>query len=240
AAIISSHSEIHNILAFPALVDKELVGQVVLINSSLPYTQTDLNFVERLATLYAIAILHQRTEDKIRKLAYHDQLTGLPNRALFYDRYTVALAGAKRYQKKIALMMLDIDNFKSINDTYGHDAGDEILKIISGLLISVLRKTDTVTRIGGDEFVIMITDLTELENISVVAQKILEAIRKPFMFRDHEIRITVSIGISSYPEDGEKVEKLMKCADIAMYRIKATGRDNYARYVPGIETQMLT
>jgi diguanylate cyclase (GGDEF)-like protein len=94
-------------------------------------------------------------------------------------------------------------------------------------------------RLGGDEFVIMITDLVELENIVKVAQKVLEATRKPFMVHDHDVRITASIGISIYPEDGEDVEMLLKCADIAMYHIKATGRDNFTRYVPGMETEVL-
>jgi diguanylate cyclase (GGDEF)-like protein len=218
----------------PALIGTELVGQVALANSTRSYNQQDLGFVERLAKLYAIAIHHQRTEDKIRKLAYHDPLTGLPNRVLFNDRYTIALAGAKRYHKKIGLMVLDIDHFKNINDTLGHDAGDEVLKNFSGTLLRILRKTDTVMRSGGDEFVIMMTDAVEPESIATVAQRVLEATRKPFMFHDHEFRITASIGISSYPEDGEDVDMLLKYADIAMYHIKETGRDNYTRYVPGM------
>jgi len=224
----------------PALIGTELVGQVVLANSTRSYNQHDLKFVERLATLYAIAIKHQRTEDKILKLAYHDLLTGLPNRALFNDRFTVALAGAKRYHKKIGLMVLDIDHFKNINDTLGHDAGDEVLKDFSGKLLNILRKTDTVMRSGGDEFVIMITDLVELEHIPYVAQRVLEAIRKPFMFQHHEVRIATSIGISSYPEDGEEIEMILKHADIAMYHVKESGGDNYARYVPGMERHRLS
>ncbi len=225
---------IHNFLSTPALIGTELVGQVALANSNRGYNQQDLGFVERLATLYAIAIQHQRTEDKIRKLAYHDPLTGLPNRVLFNDRYTMALAGAKRYHKKIGLMVLDIDRFKNINDTLGHAAGDDVLRDFSSRLLSILRQTDTVMRSGGDEFVIMMTDVVEPESITNVAQKVLEATRKPFMFHDHEVRITASIGISGYPEDGEDIEMLLKCADIAMYRIKETGRDNYTRYVAGM------
>jgi diguanylate cyclase (GGDEF)-like protein len=136
-------------------------------------------------------------------------------------------------------MVLDIDHFKNINDTLGHAAGDEVLKEFSGILLNLLRKTDTVMRLGGDEFVIMVTDAVELEHIANVAQRILEAIRKPFMFHDREIRITTSIGISSYPKDGEEVEILLKYADIAMYHTKETVRDNYTRYVPGMETQVL-
>ncbi len=232
-------SPIHNFLSAPALIGTELVGQVVLANSNRDYDQQDLKFIERLDTLYAIAIQHQRTEDKIRKLAYHDLLTGLPNRALFNDRYTIALAGAKRYHKNISLMVLDIDHFKNINDTLGHGAGDEVLKDFSSRMLSILRKTDTVTRIGGDEFVIMIPDVVETGQVANVAQKVLEATRKPFMYHDHEVRITASIGISSYPENGEDVEMLLKYADIAMYHIKETGRDSFASYIPGMETQVL-
>jgi diguanylate cyclase (GGDEF)-like protein len=136
-------------------------------------------------------------------------------------------------------MVLDIDYFKNINDTLGHSAGDEVLKDFSGKLLGTLRKIDTVMRSGGDEFVIMITDAIELEHLNNVAQKILEATRKPFIFHDHEVRITPSIGISIYPEDGEDLEMLLKYADIAMYHVKETGRDNYTRYVPGMETQAL-
>jgi diguanylate cyclase (GGDEF)-like protein/PAS domain S-box-containing protein len=224
---------IHNFISVPALIGTELVGQVALANSTCSYNQQDLEFVERLAALYAIAIKHQRTEDKIRKIAYHDLLTGLPNRALFYDRYAIALAGAKRNQKQIAIMVLDIDHFKNINDTLGHDAGDEVLKDFSNKLLSTLRKTDTVTRLGGDEFAIMLTDVGDTEHIDNVAQKVLEATRKSFLFHEHEVRITASIGISSYPEDGEDIEKLLKHADIAMYHKKDQGGNNYTYYVPG-------
>ena len=234
-----ANSSIHNFLSAPALIGTELVGQLVLANSNRDYNQQTLDFVERLATLFAIAIQHQRTEDKIRKLAYHDVLTGLPNRTLFNDRYSVTLAAAKRYNKKIALMVLDLDQFKKINDTLGHAAGDEVLKNFSAKLLALLRKTDTVMRLGGDEFVIMVTDLLVLEHVATVAKKVLAAVREPFMYHDHEVRITASIGISSYPENGEDLETLLKCADIAMYHVKATGRDNYSLYRPGMETPIV-
>ena len=130
-------------------------------------------------------------------------------------------------------MVLDIDDFKHINDTMGHSAGDEVLKDFSLTLMGILRKTDTIMRSGGDEFVIMVTDVVELENIATVAQKILTAIRKPFLYHEREVKITTSIGISSYPEDGDEVEMLLKHADIALYHIKAHGRDNFTRYEAG-------
>jgi diguanylate cyclase (GGDEF)-like protein/PAS domain S-box-containing protein len=228
---------IHNFLSAPALIGTELAGQVALANSSRSYLEQDMKFVERLTTLYAIAIQHHRTEDKIRKMAYHDPLTGLPNRALFNDRYTIALAGAKRYHTKLAIMVLDIDHFKNINDTLGHDAGDQVLKDFSRVILSNLRKADTLTRLGGDEFVIMITNVVEPEHIGLVAQRVIEALRKPFIFHDHEVNITTSIGISAFPEDSEDVETLLKRADIAMYVIKEKGGNNYTRYIPGMETQ---
>ncbi len=234
-----SGAPIYNFLSAPAMVGTELVGQVALANSTRSYNQQDLEFVERLATLYAIAIHHQRAEDKIRKMAYHDLLTGLPNRALFYDRYTIAHAGAKRFKTQIGFMMLDLDHFKNINDTLGHNAGDKMLKDFSNILLSIVRETDTVMRLGGDEFVIMLTDVVNPEQIAKVAQKILESARKPFIFNDQEVRTTTSIGISIFPEDGEEVDLLLKHADIALYQIKSTGRDNYIRYMPGMESETL-
>jgi len=239
ADTVHSPLPIHNFLSVPAMIGAELVGQVALANSTRDYNQRDLEMVQRLATLFAIAVQHQRTEDRIRKLAYHDPLTGLPNRTLFNDRYAMALAAAMRYQKKIGLVVLDIDHFKNVNDTLGHGAGDEILKDFSCRLISLMRKTDTVMRLGGDEFVIMVTEVVEPETTVTVARNILEAIRRPFMSRQHEVRITASIGISIYPDDGEDVETLLKYADMAMYHTKETGRDNYTRYVRGMRTKAL-
>lgn len=238
AGTVPDNISLNNFLSVPALIGAELVGQVVLANSTRSYNEQDLAFVKRLSTLFAIAIQHQRKDDKISKMAYYDPLTGLPNRALFNDRYKIAVAGANRYHKKIGLMVLDIDHFKNINDILGHSAGDEVLKDFSRTLTSLLRKSDTAMRLGGDEFVIMVTDVVEPENIASVAQKILESTRKPFVFHGREVSITTSIGISSYPEDGEDVETLLKCADRAMYHVKETGRNNYALYVPGMETRL--
>jgi diguanylate cyclase (GGDEF)-like protein/PAS domain S-box-containing protein len=229
---------IHNLLSAPALIGDELVGHVAVANSNRSYTQRDLELVERLATVYAIAVQRDRTEARIRRLAFHDPLTGLPNRALFDDRYSVALAGARRYHKKIGLMVIDIDHFKTINDALGHSAGDEVLKEFSRRLLGVLRKSDTATRLGGDEFVVMMLNVVKSEHIAKVAQKMIDAIRDPFTLRGQEVLITASVGISSYPEDAEDVETLLKCADAAMYRVKEAGRDSYAFCTPVAETQL--
>jgi diguanylate cyclase (GGDEF)-like protein/PAS domain S-box-containing protein len=167
--------------------------------------------------------------------ATHDILTGLPNRVLFNDHYILALAGAKRYHKKLALMVLDIDHFKEINDSQGHLYGDQLLKEFAKRLSGAVRKTDTVSRMGGDEFAILLTEVKEAESVANnLAQKILEKERKPFVFNKHEVRITASIGISNYPDDGEDIEMLIKYADTAMYQAKKEGRNNYLRYKPSM------
>jgi diguanylate cyclase (GGDEF)-like protein/PAS domain S-box-containing protein len=228
----AGHLPIKNFLSAPALIGKELVGQVALANSSRDYDERDLAFIERIATLYATALQRKRMEDIISQLAYHDPLTGLPNRNLFNDRSALALAHAKRYQERIALMVLDVDHFKEINDTLGHSAGDQLLRDFSNRLVSVLRKTDTVSRIGGDEFMVLLPEVVDAEDAVDVARKILEAIRRPFMFQERGVRITTSIGIATYPEDGENIEALLKYADTAMYQAKEAGRDNYHRGAP--------
>jgi len=174
----------------------------------------------------------KRAEETIKHLAYHDDLTGLPNRRLFNDRLTLALAHAQRSQQKLAVMLLDLDHFKEVNDTLGHSVGDQLLQVVSKRLASLLRKGDTVARMGGDEFMLLLPEIAGGEGAAEVAQKILEAFREPFILDDHEIHVTTSIGIALYPEDGEDGDTLMKNADIAMYRAKDGGRDSYQRWRP--------
>jgi diguanylate cyclase (GGDEF)-like protein/PAS domain S-box-containing protein len=169
--------------------------------------------------------------------ATHDFVTGLPNRTLFNDRYLLAAAGAKRYHKKLAILMLDIDHFKDINDVLGHPYGDRLLTEFGGRLSGIVRKTDTVSRIGGDEFALILTEVAETRNISDIAQKIVEKARKPFMLGNDEVRITVSIGVSNYPDDGEDIETLVKYADMAMYQAKNNGRNTYVRYEPNTSSR---
>ncbi len=179
----------------------------------------------------------KRAEETIKYMAYHDALTGLPNRRLFSDRLNLALAHACRNQQKLVVMLLDLDNFKDINDTLGHTVGDQLLQVVGQRLTSVLRKGDTVARLGGDEFMLLLPEVTQEEDAAGVAQKILEAIREPFVFGGHELHVATSIGIALYPDDGEDGDTLMKNADIAMYRAKDQGRDNYQRYTPATKTQ---
>ena len=196
----------------------------------------DGNILER-SLLYAIE--RKKAEVTIKKFAYHDSLTGLPSRTLFNDRFAMAIADSKRNDKNTALIMLDLDHFKDVNDTFGHDAGDDILKGVSSRLTSILRQTDTVCRMGGDEFALLISDASVKEMIEEVAQRILAAIGKPFSLHGVKAWISASLGIAIYPEDGENLEILFKHADTAMYEVKKVGRNNYLYYQPGMKSGSL-
>jgi diguanylate cyclase (GGDEF)-like protein/PAS domain S-box-containing protein len=179
----------------------------------------------------------KRTEDAMKQLAYHDVLTGLPNRALFNDRLGVALAHARRNHLSVAVMLLDLDHFKDVNDTLGHPVGDLLLQAVGERLTSLLRETDTVCRIGGDEFLVLLPAITRGNDGTKVADRLLGAIREPFHVGDAELRITTSLGIAMYPEDGDDADTLTRNADIAMYRAKQMGRDNYQRSNAGLEPE---
>jgi len=162
--------------------------------------------------------------------AYHDALTGLPNRVLFNDRAEQGMKKAKRNNTKLALFFIDLDHFKEINDSLGHMIGDEVLKVVTRRLAGIMRKEDTLARIGGDEFTIAMEGLNQVQDVSVLAQKILEVLDKPIMIEENEVHISSSIGISFYPEDGNNIYDLLKYADTAMYKAKDKGRNNFQLY----------
>ncbi|MBI2863142.1 MAG: PAS domain S-box protein [Chloroflexi bacterium] len=189
----------------------------------------------------AVAFLTDITERKqseeiIRQLAYRDPLTGLPNRALFNDRIGVALAQARRYRQKLAVSILDLDEFKRINDTLGHDVGDRVLKDAADRLTCLLRSSDTVARMGGDEFMMLFLGLAKPEQAAEVVERILSALRRPFVLDGRELLVTASIGIAVFPDDGEDAATLLKNADVAMYRTKEQGRNGYRRYEPAMRS----
>jgi len=175
----------------------------------------------------------RRLERELSDIATHDFLTGLPNRMLLQDRLNMALAAAGRNGTKLAIMMLDLDRFKVVNDTFGHSMGDKLLQAAGERLVGLVRKSDTVARVGGDEFLVLLPKVAGIEDTVKVAQKMLGAFRKPFALNDHKLRITTSVGIAVYPEDGENSEALLRNADIAMYWVKEQGRDNCASYSAG-------
>jgi diguanylate cyclase (GGDEF)-like protein/PAS domain S-box-containing protein len=172
----------------------------------------------------------KRAEEELAYMATHDSLTGLPNRTLFSDRLTMALTQARRSKKNLAVMLLDLDYFKDVNDTLGHSMGDQLLRAVGNRLGGLLRKGDTIARIGGDEFLLLLPELLQIEYATTLAQKILHVFREPFVFNDHQLHITTSIGIAIFPDDGDNADTLMKSADIAMYRAKNKGRDGFQRY----------
>ncbi len=172
----------------------------------------------------------KQAEEKIRQMAYHDSLTGLPNRKLFSDRLGIALVQAQRNRMEVGVAMLDLDNFKDVNDTLGHEGGDLLLKAAAERLSATLRKGDTVARVGGDEFVLIFPDQKGIEDVSRVAQKIVDGFRKPFLIDTHSLIVTTSIGLAVYPDDGIDEVGLLKNADSAMYQAKQEGRNRYKIY----------
>ncbi|HYC60740.1 MAG TPA: EAL domain-containing protein [Thermoanaerobaculia bacterium] len=167
----------------------------------------------------------KQTEKQLEYRAYYDSLTGLPNRLLFRDRLVNALAAAKRNRVGVAVMYLDVDHFKLVNDGLGHSFGDRLLADIARRLYEGLRASDTISRIGGDEFSILLPEVTGADGVAGVARKILESLTKPFRVDGHELFVTASLGISCYPNDGDDAETLLRCADAAMYRAKELGRN---------------
>jgi diguanylate cyclase (GGDEF)-like protein len=167
---------------------------------------------------------------RVEYLAYHDGLTALPNRSLFNKLLSQAISQARRYHRQLAVAFIDLDRFKQINDTLGHEAGDELLKEVANRLKACVRDSDTVARLGGDEFVVLLTELGDAQYAATVAQKIITSVAKPFNLLGQEFRVTASIGISTYPKDGLDEQTLTKNADIAMYQAKGDGKNNFQFY----------
>jgi diguanylate cyclase (GGDEF)-like protein/PAS domain S-box-containing protein len=198
------------------------------------------------APTHYVGIFHDITEIKrnqeaIQYQAHHDALTGLPNRTLFQDRLLMALNHAQRHQQKLAVLFLDLDNFKNVNDSLGHACGDLLLKEIADRLTQTVREEDSIARLGGDEFTVILaeTDTLEVEEVARIAQRIIDEINLPILLQEHELFVGASIGISIYPDDGSEPDVLTKCADMAMYRAKEHGRNNFQFFTPGLETKAL-
>lgn len=174
-------------------------------------------------------------EEHMQHMAQYDALTHLPNRALFNDRLQQAIAAAQRNKARLALMFIDLDKFKPVNDTYGHGIGDLLLKEVASRIQDCLRESDTAARMGGDEFVILLPVIEARQNARKVAEKILDVLNRPFEISGHTLQISSSIGIALYPEHGRSDKLLVKCADLAMYHAKQQGRNNVQIYQPGMQ-----
>ena len=201
--------------------------------------EEELGLIGKASRLAAIAIEQKQLTDKLAHQAHHDTLTGLPNRALFEERLQSAVAQARTRGWHAAVLFVDLDRFKQVNDTLGHPAGDALLQQVAQRLGNCLRKTDTLARMGGDEFTILLTELRDPQYSVKVAQKLLDALKTPIVVDGHELFVTASIGISTYPRDGRDAATLQRNADSAMYRAKEQGRNNFQVFLPEISASIL-
>jgi diguanylate cyclase (GGDEF)-like protein/PAS domain S-box-containing protein len=181
----------------------------------------------------------KRMEEEIRHMAQHDALTGLPNRRLFLDLLKVEIAQARRHRTKLAVLFLDLDRFKEINDTLGHETGDQLLKEVARRFRKTIRESDTVARIGGDEFNMVLSDIAVAEGVSEIAVKIVKSLADPVIIGGHELHISTSVGVSIFPDDSEEIETLLRYADIAMYHAKESGRNTFRFYNPSINIRSI-
>lgn len=243
-------SGIQSFLILPIFLSGKLEGVIALGHCRSPsYSQEDLLQVRQLADQVAVALSNTRMVEQIHSLAYYDGLTHLPNRQLFKERLGQVLPYAKRYNRLAAVLFLDLDGFKRINDTLGHDLGDRLLHDTGERLVHCLRKTDSLSRIsaedhilsrmGGDEFTLLLPDIGHIQDAAKVAQRILGAFSEPFMLGTQEVYITASLGITICPSDGGEVDILLKNADTAMYHAKRLGGNTYQFYTQSMHAAAL-
>ena len=197
-----------------------------------------LNRIVQYIVVFSDITQRKLDEERIRYQANYDALTGLPNRALFMDRLTQALNQAARGEQRLGLMFIDLDGFKLVNDTLGHDKGDELLVEASKRLLTCVRQGDTVARLGGDEFTIIMPNLGDVRNAPMVAQRIIDALEQPFLLRTHEAFVSGSIGIATFPDDAQDPATLLRNADAAMYRAKEQGKANYQFFTAELNAQV--
>ena len=204
-----------------------------------PNERTRDHFLGTIGTVRDISE-RKEAEEKINFQAYHDLLTHLPNRALLRDRLSLAITQARRNKRKLAVMFLDLDRFKLVNDTLGHSMGDRLLKAVANRLQSCLRRGDTLARFGGDEFTLLLPEVRTRDDVVVISSKILDRLNSPFIIDGHELFVGASIGISMYPEAGDSEETLIQNADIAMYHVKGRGKNGYQFFSDEMNHQFST
>jgi len=218
------------------LVDRRRDGNLYTVDQVItPLVDSNMTVTHFVAIQHDVSEA-ARERDDIRKLAYYDSLTGLPNRVLILELLTQAIGHACTRRQMLAVMFLDLDHFKPVNDSHGHALGDRLLRAVAGRLRSAIRKTDVVARLSGDEFVIIVGKLEMPQVAAVLAQKLVDSIAQPFDFDGHEVSTGASIGISLYPEHGDAAATLINRADAAMYRAKATGRSHYCYFDSALDS----
>jgi diguanylate cyclase (GGDEF)-like protein len=210
--------------------------RMVKLQKELGRRATELE--QSLAEVHQLQAQAEEARKREHYLAFHDSLTGLPNRQLFFDRLAQALAQAKRSGQLVAVMMLDLDGFKAINDGVGHAGGDQVLQITAQRLLSCLRESDTVARLGGDEFAVLARGLASVSDVVQIAEKLLRFLSEYLVIEHQQCQIGASIGISLFPSDGQDVETLVKCADLAMYRSKRLGKNRFMLYDLAIDARL--
>lgn len=212
------------------IMDRRKNGETFPAHHSISVVKNDLDEIIQFISIFSDITEEKRAAEHIQNLAQYDQLTKLPNRMLFNDRLQHAITRARRAKKIVGLMFIDLDRFKSVNDTLGHHAGDLLLQKVSQRLLKEVRAQDTVARLGGDEFTIILEDLAHAEDAAIVSDKLLSALQEKVVIDGNDIFIGGSIGISIYPTDGDNKEDIVKCADMAMYQAKQQGRNRYQFY----------
>ncbi len=230
-AQLAAKAGLHGAFAFPILAGNVTLGVLEFFSREIRNSDPSLlQMVRVIGSQIGQFMARKQAEENLLYVATHDTLTGLPNRYMLNQRFAHALNNAQRYRKSMALLFLDLDRFKFINDTLGHPFGDRVLTEVAGRLRLCLREIDTIARFGGDEFVALIEDFAAPGDIVSVAQKILHALRWPFLLEGETCHVTASIGIGLYPNDGADFASLLKSADIAAYRAKEQGKNNYLFY----------
>ncbi|MBW2541514.1 MAG: EAL domain-containing protein [Deltaproteobacteria bacterium] len=226
-------------IALPLWIDRELAGLLLLGHRKAgSHEPENLAYARQLADQAAVALTNVRRIEENRTLAYYDSLTGLPNRLLFMEHLRQSLRRAQRDGHRVAICLMDLDEFKQINDTLGHNAGDQLLKTVAQRLSDRLR-TGTVARIGGDEFAFCLTNFSGVDSPARVAQGLLSEITRPYTLRNQEVFVTASVGIAIYPADGNVLETVVKNADAAMFHAKREGRNNYQFYTPSMNAMAI-
>ena len=199
-------------------------------------TEPELVLMDSMANLASIAVEHRQLTNRLAYQAQHDPLTGLPNRVLLDDRLRQAITLARRQATMVAVLYVDLDRFKFINDTLGHHVGDVLLQQVAKRLEGAMRESDTLARSGGDEFVAVLFGVETVRDAEIVGERIMEAMREPFQIKGHELFVSASVGLSLFPEDGEDTATLQKHADVAMYEAKNRGRSHFQRFVPAMNS----